>query len=605
MPRPRAKSWRNWCHADVVATGLIAGLIAGASARAPASELEYVGYASRPGHAELQAQIDATLPIGDEEYPTAATEAIDRPMYRLPAIEEMSAPAPVALPPVALPPITQPANAPLAESTEEPIEDQAKADPPAALPTITILPPVDTPPDMTIDVAPADNADAEPAQEEQSTPTITILPPVEVEAPTASVEEPTAESPAAESTETTTPTAADETISEDFNAAWNESDSPAAERQSPSLPPLPIRLPTLPPLNEEPALQIVEAAPTPVLPVIEPAIESVMEPQAENTPPQVTPYAPTTAELSRQLLPQVQTAYRLAQHGAVYAAQAEFIQVLRRIAETKDSAAGTDAHSRALAAGLRAIDEADDFAPSGTELEADVNVAQIASAHRTPVLNREVAASTAVRPAVAVARYHEFARAQLATAVAGEQAGSMALHGLGKVQLRLARGSDNQLQHERTALAMFAAALDAGPGNHLAANEIGVLLSRAGYPAEASAMFRHAIDLSPTSTAYHNLAMTDRAMGFHEQAAANERYAFELAQRDRAANAASRSRGVAWVAPQELSRMAQPMPIEAQNQQLAGSPPAPLVRPVGRHAGGNVETASKWPKKLIPGSFWR
>lgn len=640
MRKPRAKSWRTWCHA-----GSLTGIVAAATALAPASELESVGYASRPGQSadqayrratfpaetvptqEVQAEIDATLPIVDEDDSTAATETIDRPIYRLPAIEEMSAPAPVALPPTEIPAIT-PLPKPTAEQIEEPAETEViEAEPPATLPTITILPPVDTPPDMTVDVAPtdndvapADNADTDPEPQTQTAPTITILPPIEP--PTTPPADPSPLAVPPEQTVAPEPTVApgpteptetweaDEKINDDFNAAWNESNRPEAETPSPALPPLPVRLPTLPPLAVEPITPIAEPAPPAakpgpqmILPVEIP--QAQLEPRAENTPPEVTPYAPTTAELSRQLLPTVQRAYRLAQQGAVYAAQTEFIQVLRRIAEAKDSAAGSDDHSRALAAGLRAIDEADDFAPSGTELEADVNVGQIASAHRTPVLKCETPPATPVRPAVAVARYHEFARAQLAQAVAGEQAGSMALHGLGKVHLRLARGGDNQLQHERTALAMFAAALDAGPRNHLAANEIGVLLSRAGYPAEASVMFRHAIDLAPSSTAYHNLAMTDRALGYHDQAAANERYAFALAQRDRAASAASRSRGIAWVAPQELSRMAQPMPIEMNREQLASSPPAHMVQPVGGPTRGGVETASKWPKKLIPGSFWR
>ena len=180
----------------------------------------------------------------------------------------------------------------------------------------------------------------------------------------------------------------------------------------------------------------------------------------------------------------------------------------------------------------------------------------------------------------------------------------MALYGLGKVNNRLARDADGELQQERKALVMFLASLDAGPGNHLAANEIGVLLSRAGQPAAASEMFRRAIDIAPTSTGYHNLAVTDRTLGYHEQAAANERYAMQLTQLDRTAGAASRAKGVQWVAPQELSRVAQPMPIENNNYRTASAPPT-MLRPVGGPAGNQVETASKWPQKLVPGIFRR
>jgi tetratricopeptide (TPR) repeat protein len=330
--------------------------------------------------------------------------------------------------------------------------------------------------------------------------------------------------------------------------------------------------------------------------------ETAPEPTPEPSPTSgafnVTPYAPTTAELSRQLLPTVRKAYGLAQHGAVYAAQTEFIQVLRRIAEAKDAAEGVDTHSQSLAAGLRALDEADDFAPQGVQLEADLNVAVIIAAHRTPVLLDK---NSTRRPAEAIAHYHQFARQQLAQAVAGEQAGSMALYGLGKVQNRLAYDADGELRHERKALTMFLAALDAGPGNHLAANEIGVLLTRGGQPAEASAMFRRAIDVAPTSTSYHNLAVVERTLGYHEQAAANEQYARQLAQRDRAAGAASRAKGVQWVAPQELSRVAQPLPIESDQNRMTRAPQR-LPQPP---ATGPVQTAAKWPQKLVPGVFRR
>ena len=169
------------------------------------------------------------------------------------------------------------------------------------------------------------------------------------------------------------------------------------------------------------------------------------------------------------------------------------------------------------------------------------------------------------------------------------------------MQNRLAYEADGELRHERKALTMFLAALDAGPGNHLAANEIGVLLSRGGQPAEASAHFRRAIDVAPTSTSYHNLAVTDRALGYHEQAAANEQYAWQLAQRDRAAGTTSRAKGVQWVAPQELSRIAQPLPIEAGNGRLTNATQR-LPQPP---ATGAVQTIAKWPQKLVPGIFRR
>jgi tetratricopeptide (TPR) repeat protein len=271
------------------------------------------------------------------------------------------------------------------------------------------------------------------------------------------------------------------------------------------------------------------------------------------------PYTPTTAELTSQLLPAVQRGYALAQRGALYAAETEFVQVLRRAAQAKDAARNSEDHSRALAAGLRALDEAADFAPHGTQLEGEVNVWLVASSHRTPVLEHQ---NEYVSLHEATALYHAFAERQLAWAVAGEQAGSMALHGLGKINVRLAELSDDDVQQVRVATAMFSAALAARPDNHLAANELGVLLCKSGRPGEAARLFEQAIDFAPSATSYHNLAVAQRKLGMHGQSAANEQESQRLAAVERAAGSVSQRVGVRWVAPQDMARVVQPSPFE-------------------------------------------
>ena len=271
-------------------------------------------------------------------------------------------------------------------------------------------------------------------------------------------------------------------------------------------------------------------------------------------------YTPTTTELTSQLLPAVQRGYALAQRGALYAAQTEFVQVLRRVAQAKDAARNGEEHSRALAAGLRALDEAADFSPRGTQLEGEVNVWLVASSHRTPVLAYQ---NESVSLHEAAALYHAYAERQLAVAVAGEQAGSVALHGLGKIHARLAELTDDDVQRTRTATAMFSAALAARPDNHLAANELGVLLCKSGRPAEAARLFERAIDFAPGATAYHNLAVAQRKLGMHGQSAANERESQRLAALERAAGAVSRRAGVRWMAPEDMGRVAQRSPVTA------------------------------------------
>jgi hypothetical protein len=108
---------------------------------------------------------------------------------------------------------------------------------------------------------------------------------------------------------------------------------------------------------------------------------------------------------------------------------------------------------------------------------------------------------------------------------------------------------------------MFSAALAARPDNHLAANELGVLLCRTGRPGDAARLFERAIDFAPGATAYHNLAVAQRKLGMHGQSAANEQESQRLAAFERSAGAVSQRVGVRWVAPEDMARAAQPSPL--------------------------------------------
>lgn len=280
---------------------------------------------------------------------------------------------------------------------------------------------------------------------------------------------------------------------------------------------------------------------------------------------------PTSSELTAQLLPAVQRGHNLAQRGAFFAARTEFIQVLRRVAQAKDATAGNEVHSRQLAAGLRAMDEADDFVPRGAQLEAELNVRSVASSHRTPVLKDYY---QEVMPHEAVAMYHSYAQLHLSQAALDEQAGSMALYGLGKIYGRQAERSDDDVQLIRGAMTMYAAALDSCPNNNLAANELGVLLCRTGHPAEAIKHFTRAIDIAPTATAYHNLAVAQQKLGLGPQSAANEFESQRLASIDRASGTMSRQAGIQWVSPAEMANFSQAAPPASAVQPVATAQPA-------------------------------
>jgi tetratricopeptide (TPR) repeat protein len=277
---------------------------------------------------------------------------------------------------------------------------------------------------------------------------------------------------------------------------------------------------------------------------------------ATSQSPAALVFPPTKSELTTQLLPAVQRGYNLAQHGAFFAARTEFIQVLRRVAQAKDAGSSTDEHARALADGLRALDEADDFVPQGAQLEAELDVRTTASSHRTPVLRDY---PEEVLPQDAVVLYHGYAQQELSIAAGGEQAGSMALYGLGKVYSRLAERRDDDVQDTRSAMTMYSAALAACPDNHMAANELGVLFCRTGHPTEAIQQFTRTIDLAPNAVAYHNLAIAQQKLGMAGQAAANEQESQRLAAVDRSAGEISRRAGVQWVSPAEMARVTQPV----------------------------------------------
>jgi tetratricopeptide (TPR) repeat protein len=283
--------------------------------------------------------------------------------------------------------------------------------------------------------------------------------------------------------------------------------------------------------------------------------DAISDFRSSQVAPQLAPYTPTTTELTSQLLPAVQRGFSLAQRGALYAARTEFVQVLRRIAQAHDAAAGTSEHSRALADGLRALDEAEDFVPDGVQLEGELDVRKVASSHRTGVLPGEPADVSSFE---AVALYHAFAQQELKVAVAGEQAGSMALHGLGTTYARLAARGDDDVQLTRSAMTMYSAAVASCPNNHLAANELGVLICRSGRAAEAATLFEQTIDVAPSALAYHNLAMAQRKLGLHGHAAANEFESQRLASLERARGEVSRRAGVRWVSPDEMARAGQP-----------------------------------------------
>jgi tetratricopeptide (TPR) repeat protein len=219
----------------------------------------------------------------------------------------------------------------------------------------------------------------------------------------------------------------------------------------------------------------------------------------------------------------------LAERGALYSARAEFIQALRLIAQSLDAQTGRQDHGRALAAGLRALKEADDFAPQGSQLDAELDVGRIVAGHRTPVL--KVTAASGHTPLTALQCYYSFAQDRLAAACGGHPAGSAALYGLAKLQIALAGAADHEdTMYGPKAMTLHRAALLVNPQHHMAANELGVLLARYGQLQLARHALLQSIGARPRAETWHNLSVVHERLG-EIQLAQQARREAELANR--------------------------------------------------------------------------
>ena len=96
-------------------------------------------------------------------------------------------------------------------------------------------------------------------------------------------------------------------------------------------------------------------------------------------------HARTTVDLTAQLLPAVQRGYDLAHAAPCLRRGPNSFKCCGALPKPRTLPLIATI-TRVLAAGLRALDEAEDFIPDGIQLEADLDVEIVASSHRTPVL---------------------------------------------------------------------------------------------------------------------------------------------------------------------------------------------------------------------------
>jgi len=251
--------------------------------------------------------------------------------------------------------------------------------------------------------------------------------------------------------------------------------------------------------------------------------------------------------LARLADARTRSGFELAARGAPFAARREFIAALRIVAQGLDTEDKTKRHSEALAAGLRALEQADDFLPGVGQLEAELDVARIAEGHQTDVLRG--ADLPTVTPLAALQAYLTTAQQHLGESVRGEIAGSMALRGLGKLYEQLDNQEGVNVQAAQAkAIVFYQAAILAAHANHLAANDLGVLLARNGRWEQARAALRHAASLAPSTTIVRNLAVVCERLGDAPAAA----YYYQLVRQFD--NGSTADRPIRWVDQEAFTR---------------------------------------------------
>jgi tetratricopeptide (TPR) repeat protein len=234
--------------------------------------------------------------------------------------------------------------------------------------------------------------------------------------------------------------------------------------------------------------------------------------------PIAPPLPPGVLELARIHL---QRGGELATRGALFSARAEFVEVLRIYTRAQDSRHDSRQRSEALARAMRAIEEADDLCPRGSQLDADLQLAAIIESHQTSLLKNQPLDD--MLPSTARNEYYAFAAGQLVFAMQGMKEAAESLYGLGRIHAALAEHPDQGTTPAKInslrAIVFHQAALMIDPDHFRSANELGVLLARHGQLEAARQALTLSVSLAPRAESLNNLAAVQQRLGLIELAA--------------------------------------------------------------------------------------
>ena len=288
--------------------------------------------------------------------------------------------------------------------------------------------------------------------------------------------------------------------------------------------------------------------------------------------------------------------FELTGRGAIFSARAEFVAALRLVAQARDEDRRGTECGRALAAGLTALEEAEGFLPQDTGIGVEPDLPDIIRGNETPVLRDVVLDNLSAHAAVRC--YFSFAQEQLAASAGSEVAGSMALYGLGRLHGSIAQRRDTGIRAALPKSVLFhQAALLVMPRNHLAANDLGVLLARGGRHEDARVVMEHGLAVNPSSVGLRNLGLVlwklDRTESSRQ---VHQRYLayLEAERRDTRHGSDSSVQAVRWVDPASFAKRGDGQPNVRLEQQPSLETARQAYRPSRTDAGrGATEHRAK------------
>lgn len=271
----------------------------------------------------------------------------------------------------------------------------------------------------------------------------------------------------------------------------------------------------------EETLQDIEQSPTPSRP------ESF--PYSLESPVGAKPKIPVS--VAERIQTVVDHGFSLGERGAYYSAREDFLEAIRLVAQSLDAEGGGQIHTQALARGMRALTEAEDFQIAGERLDADFNAVDLSRGHKTSVLQGSDTHQMA--PMEAMQHYYAYAEDQLAIAGGEEAVASRAWYALAKLQPFLANGESASMAPAPRALVLHRVALRVNSHNYLAQNELGVLLARYGRYQDACRILEQATQDHPLPATWQNLAVVYHELGYAERSEHAVQQAQQLAASSR------------------------------------------------------------------------